>query len=101
MYAADMPDRPPVPPPPAPPQVREKIRAYIRDSILLGCDAGLTDSGSLIDAGIIDSTGAVELVAFLESEFGIVIADAELTPDNLDSVDRICRLIDRKRTGAG
>jgi acyl carrier protein len=97
MYAADTPERGAAPPPPAPPQIREKIRCYIQDSILLGCDAGLTDSGSLIEAGIIDSTGAIELVAFLEDAFAIVIADEELTPDNLDSIDRICRLVERKR----
>src|SRR5258706_9774925 len=99
MYAPDRPHRSPPVPPPAPQQVREKIRRYICDSILLGCDADLTDAGSLIDAGIIDSTGAIELVAFLESEFAIEIADEELTPDNLDSVDRICRLVDRKLAG--
>lgn len=96
MYAADTPERRPAMPHAAPQQVREKIRLYIRDSILLGCDADLTDSASLIDAGVIDSTGAIELVAFLESSFGIEIADEELTPDNLDSIDRICALVDRK-----
>ena len=97
MYAADMPERGAAPPSPASQPVRERIRRYIQESILLGCDAGLTDSGSLIEAGIIDSTGAIELVAFLESEFAIVIADEELTPDNLDSIDRICGLVERKR----
>ena len=95
MYAADTPDRS-LAVPPVPPQVREKIRRYIQESILLGCDAELADGASLIDAGIIDSTGAIELVAFLESEFAIAIADEELTPDNLDSVDRICRLVESK-----
>ena len=97
MYAADTPEHQAAMPLAAQLQVREQIRSYIRDSILLGCDADLTDSGSLIDAGVIDSTGAIELVAFLESNFGIEIADEELTPDNLDSIDRITALVDRKR----
>ncbi|MCK4301296.1 MAG: acyl carrier protein, partial [candidate division Zixibacteria bacterium] len=47
----------------------------------------LTDSGSLLDLGIIDSTGVLELVGFLEEKFGISIEDDDLVPDNLDSID--------------
>ena len=60
---------------------------------------GLRDS--LMEKGIIDSTGVLELVAFLESNFGFQVEDEELTPDNLDSIEQIAGYIDRKRAQAG
>jgi len=79
--------------------VRAKIRAYIVENLLLGADHDLTDAMSLIEAGILDSTGAMELVAFIEAAFAITVADEELTPDNLDSIDNICALVERKLAG--
>jgi acyl carrier protein len=76
---------------------REKIRAFIRDSFLFG-DGELVDADSFLELGIIDSTGVLELVAFLEDEWHLTIEDAELVPDNLDSVDLIVQFLDRKRS---
>ncbi len=73
------------------------VRAYVRDNFLFGNDAQFTDSTSLLEAGIIDSTGAMELVAFLETEFGIVVDDRDLVPENLDSVDAIATFVMRRR----
>ena len=56
----------------------------------------LSDDASLLDAGIIDSTGVLELVCFLESTFGIVIADEEMLPENLDSIAAISAYVARK-----
>jgi acyl carrier protein len=50
-----------------------------------------------MQAGIIDSTGVLELIMFLEEQFGIKVADEEMTPENLDSVDRIVAFVGRKR----
>ena len=58
---------------------------------------GLPGSASLIEAGIIDSTGVLELVGFLEETYGVEIADAELVPENLDSIDNILRFMAVKR----
>ena len=58
---------------------------------------GLPGSASLIEAGIIDSTGVLELVGFLEETYGVDIADAELVPENLDSIDNILRFMAVKR----
>jgi acyl carrier protein len=69
---------------------RDKIRAFIRDNFLFREDRdAIADRDSLLDAGLIDSTGILELVAFLEAEFGLVIADADIVPENLDSIERI------------
>lgn len=76
---------------------RAKVRRYIIDSILLGTFEDFDDSASLLDAGILDSTGTMELVAYLEHEFGLAILDEDITADNLDSVERICRFIERAR----
>ncbi len=80
--------------------VRTKVRDYIIENLLLGTSGDLDESASLLEAGILDSTGAMELVAFLEQEFGIRIIDTEIIADNLDSIDRICALVARKRAGA-
>lgn len=80
-------------------ELRGRIRAYLVDNLLLGEDE-LDDGASLLDAGFLDSTGAVELVAFLEATFGILVADRELVPENLDSVERIAAFVARKLTEA-
>ncbi len=79
---------------------REKIRHFIRESFLFGGDDELRDDDSFLEMGIVDSTGVLELVAFLESEWELTIDDSELVPENLDSVDNIVGFLDRKRTAA-
>ncbi len=81
-------------------EIRDKVYDYIVENLLLGAADDLDESASLLDAGILDSTGAMELVAFLEQEFGIRITDTEIIADNLDSIDRICALVSRKRAGS-
>jgi acyl carrier protein len=64
---------------------------------MMGRNPGeLADSDSLLDKGIIDSTGVLELVGFLEEHFGIAVDDEDLVPENLDSVDTLVGYIDRK-----
>lgn len=79
-----------------PAQTREIIREHISQEILLGGLLTLDDTASLIDGGVLDSTGIVELVMFLERTFGIRIENEEFTPENLETVAAICVLIDRK-----
>lgn len=75
---------------------QQEIRSYIVEYFLFGQDSGLTDDSSFLDKGILDSTGVLELVAHLESTYDIKVADDELLPDNLDSINAICAFIDRK-----
>jgi acyl carrier protein len=76
--------------------IRDKVRAYIIDSLLLGAADTIEDDVSLLESGILDSTGAMELVAFLEDQFALSVENEDLTPENLDSVDRICRFVLRE-----
>ena len=71
-----------------------KVRAFISDTFFVD---EFGDDDSFLKSGIIDSTGMMELVAFVEESFGIKIADAELVPENLDSVHNLCRFVERKR----
>jgi acyl carrier protein len=73
-----------------------RIRTFLVDTFLLGEDDGFTDDESLLEQGIVDSTGVMELVAFLEGAFGITIDDDELVAANLDSVDRMAAFVSRK-----
>ena len=72
------------------------VRAFIAENFLFRADAEISNDQSLLEGGIIDSTGVLELIAFLESTFGIQIADEEIVPDNLDSIDAMTRYLDRK-----
>ena len=73
------------------------MRKFIEDNFLFREDrAEIGDAESLIDAGLIDSTGVLELVAFLEAEFAIKIEDREITPQNLDTLDNIAAYVDAK-----
>ena len=74
------------------------LRAFIAETYLYDGDASsLAMDRSLIEEGLIDSTGVLELVSFLEERFGIEIADSEIVPDNLDSVGAICGFVARKK----
>jgi acyl carrier protein len=80
--------------------MEERIREFLAANFFLGDDPSqLNGSTSLIEAGVIDSTGVLELVGFLEEEFEIRIADEDLVPENLDSVDNIIRFVEGKRAG--
>lgn len=76
--------------------VTARIRTFVVDTFLLGDDDGFDDGDSLIDSGIVDSTGVMEIVAFLEETYGIAIADDELVADNLDSIERLRKFVDGK-----
>jgi len=75
---------------------KSKIRAFIIENFLFGNDDGLQDETSFLEDGIIDSTGVLELVNFLEEEFGITVDDEELIPENLDSIDNVTAYLGKK-----
>lgn len=79
-------------------ELKTQIRGYIVENFLFGDEAPLTsDSISLLDEGIIDSVGVMELVAFLEGDFGLTVEDEELIPENLDSIENLANFISRKQ----
>lgn len=79
--------------------IHEEVRNFIVVNFLFGQDTPLADDESLLEKGIIDSTGVLELVGFLESRFGIRVQDGEIIPENLDSIRSLTRFIERS-TGA-
>jgi len=72
---------------------RQKLRTYISETFFV--DA-YSDQESFLKSGIIDSTGMMELVAFLESDFGVKVEDHELVPANLDSIDNLVAFLERR-----
>ena len=73
------------------------IKAFIVSNFLFGQDTGaLSPEQSFLETGIVDSTGMLELVAFVEERYGISIGDRELVPENLDSLTNISQFISRK-----
>jgi len=73
-----------------------KIRNFIVENLLFGDGAILTEDTSFLSEGIIDSTGILELVFYLEETFGIKVADDELIPENMDSIRNIAEYLDGK-----
>ena len=80
--------------------MEDEIRLFLADIFFLGDDpASIPASKSLIEGGIIDSTGVLELIGFLEEQYGIRIDDDDLLPENLDSIELIVAFVTRKRVG--
>lgn len=78
--------------------VQSTLRAYIVDSFMMSeDDTALENEQSLLDTGVIDSTGVLELIQYLEETFGIAVDDEDLIPENLDSVDNLVAFVARKQ----
>lgn len=78
-------------------ETTKKIRTFILENVLIGEEeSALDNNDSFLEKGIIDSTGILELVSFLENEFSIEVKDDELVPDNFDSISKLTVYIDGK-----
>lgn len=78
--------------------IKEQIRNFILTNYLFTDDQSkLPDTDSLMESGVLDSTGILELIMFVEEAFGIKVADDEMVPTNLDSVQNIVSYIERKK----
>ncbi len=79
--------------------ILSRVRTFIEENFLFRSDVSdLADADSLLENGVMDSTGILELVAFLETEFAIQMSDAEIVPENLDSIAAIAAFVERKKT---
>jgi len=77
--------------------VEKDVREFILENFLFGDETRMPEmTESLLEADLIDSTGILELVAYLEQHFGLAIADAEIIPANLDSIASICAFVTSK-----
>lgn len=78
--------------------VVSEVRAYVVDRFLFGQNADrLSNSDSFLERNLIDSTGILEVVMFLEQRYGIKVADDDLVPENLDTIERIASFVARKQ----
>ena len=74
--------------------LNEELRQFVSDNFLFGKNgAKLADDDSFLDKGIIDSTGVLELVAFLQERYGLQIDDRDLIPENLDSINNLSKFV--------
>ncbi len=78
--------------------LRDRIQKFILENYLFTSDTdalGLDDS--LLGRGIVDSTGMLEIIMFIEEQLGVTVKDEEMVPENLDSVNRIAAFLERKK----
>jgi acyl carrier protein len=77
-------------------QIKEQVRQFIKTNFVFDDRRVLEDSESLLGSGVIDSTGILELISYLEEHFKVKFDDSELTGENFDSVDRISAFVSGK-----
>ena len=80
-------------------EIKTQVRSFVTTNFYVANPAALADDASLLDQGIIDSTGILELVFFLEGQYGIAVSDKEMIPANLDSIARVAGFVGRKIAG--
>lgn len=77
--------------------IQKGVREYVVENFLMGGNVeSFSDSDSFLETGLIDSTGILELIAFLEDTYGMTISDEEMIPENLDSVEKVARFVSSK-----
>jgi acyl carrier protein len=82
-------------------EILARVRAFVASNFYLPDPAALADDASLLDHGVIDSTGVLELVTFVEDTFAIAVADDDMVPANFDSLAAIAAFVARKQAQAG
>jgi acyl carrier protein len=76
--------------------LQHELRSYIVENYLFGQDDGFRDSDSFWELGLMDSTGVLELISYLEEKYAISLESNEIVPENLDSVEKLARFVSRK-----
>ena len=76
--------------------IEREVHSFVITNFLFGQPLDLQSDDSLLGRGLIDSTGVLELVAFLEEHYAITVEDAEVIPDNLDSVKNVATYVAKK-----
>lgn len=77
--------------------MRDRVVQFLKNTFFVD---DIADDASFLRSGIIDSSGVLELVQFIEEELGVRVSDADLVPENLDSVTAVVAFADRKRAAA-
>lgn len=76
--------------------IKDEVKKFILEKFLFNSSGQIDDEMSLIDSNTVDSVGILEIVGFIENRFKIKVEDTELTAENLDSINKIARFIERK-----
>ncbi len=77
-------------------ETHTRVRQFITTNFYVADPAALKDDQSLLETGVVDSTGVLEIVQFLESDFGVKVEDTEIVPENVDTISRLSAFISRK-----
>lgn len=80
-------------------ETANRVREFIKSNFYAASSGDLTDEASLLDLGIVDSTGILEVVTFIEEQFEVTVDDSEMLPENLDSINNITAFVERKTGG--
>jgi acyl carrier protein len=80
--------------------IRTEVREFVKKNFIYSDTKQLNDDESLLGSGVVDSTGVLELIAFLEEVFKLKFADSELVAENFDSVNKIVSFVSQKSEGA-
>ncbi len=78
-------------------EIRKRLREFVAKNFYMADPDAFTDATSFLDQGIIDSTGVLELVSFVESEYGLTVADDDMVPANFDSIDALVTFVSSKQ----
>jgi acyl carrier protein len=78
-------------------EINQQVREFISSNFYVQDATALADDASLLEHGIIDSTGVLEVITFIEDTFGLTVEDKEMLPENLDSIERISSFVRRKK----
>jgi acyl carrier protein len=81
-------------------EYKQKIRAFVFEKFPLARKRSMADDDLLIETGIVDSLGVLELVGYIEKSFGIIVSDEDLSPENFQSVSALAGFVWNKKTAA-
>jgi acyl carrier protein len=80
--------------------IESTLRTFILENFLFTDDQdALANDDSFLERGIVDSTGIMEVITFIEDEYGLRVSNEEMVPENLDSIESLGRFVERKREG--
>ena len=83
-----------------PTSIQQQIRSHIVENFLVG-RGDLRDDDSFLEHGVVDSTGVLELVLFVEEAFGVTVDDDEILPENFNSIGTLAQYVTRKQRRSG
>jgi acyl carrier protein len=81
--------------------IEQQVRQFVTENFLFSEEKKVSDTDSFLENGIIDSTGVLELVSFVEDNFNIKVNDEEMIPENLDSITNLANFINKKKQNGG